>query len=167
MKRILAAIDWLNDQGGKIVSFLVVFMIIVMTYEVIARHVFNSPTTWARETVKFLLGGYAILAGAYVLRQNGHVNMDLLYRRLSIRKRAILDLATSTFLFLFAGVLLWYGADYAWSSLTIGETTGSTWNPPEFPIKLAIPIGAFLLLLQGLALFIRNVMTVITGIRPE
>jgi len=167
LKRVLALVDLISDRGGKLISFLVVFMIAAMTYEVIARYAFNAPTIWARETVQFLLGGYALLGGAYVLRHNGHVSMDIVYNRLSTRKRALLDVVTSAFFFLFCGILLWYGAEYAWHAFTLSETTGSTWSPPEFPIKLMIPVGAFLLLLQGLAAFIRNLLTAITGVRPE
>jgi TRAP-type mannitol/chloroaromatic compound transport system permease small subunit len=167
MKRFLNLIDKINDQGGKIISFLVIFMIGAMTYEVIARYIFDSPTIWSRETVQFLLGGYAILGGAYVFRHQGHVNMDILYSRLPPRWRAVADLITSGFFFLFCGVLLWFGAKYAWKSWDLGETTGSTWAPPEYFIKTTIPIGAFLIILQGLAKFIRDLMTVIRGVEYE
>jgi TRAP-type mannitol/chloroaromatic compound transport system permease small subunit len=167
MKRFLDLIDKINDQGGKIISFLVIFMIGAMTYEVIARYVFNSPTIWSRETVQFLLGGYAILGGAYVLRHQGHVNMDILYGRLPPRWRAVADVVTAGFFFLFCGVLMWFGAKYAWKSWGVGETTGSTWAPPEYFIKTAIPVGAFLIIIQGLAKFIRDFMTAIRGVEDE
>ena len=160
-------IDKINDQVGKLVSFLVIFMIIVMTYEVVARYFFNSPTIWARETVMFLLGGYALLGGAYVLRHEAHVSMDILYQRLSQRRRAILDLITYILFFLFCAVLLWKGIDYAWRSISLRETTDSDWGPPEYIVKTIIPVGAFLILLQGLAQFIRNMITAITGEKPE
>ena len=167
IRRMLAFIDALNDRAGKLVSFLVIFIIAAMIYEVVARYWFNSPTMWARETAMFLLGGYSLLGGAYVLRHKAHVNMDIVYNRLSPRKRAIADLITSLLFFLFCGVLLWWGIDYASHSLSVGETTGSTWNPPEFPIKLMIPVGVFLLLLQGLAKFVRDLITVVTGTERE
>ncbi len=167
MRRILATIDKLNDQVGKLVSFLVIAMIGVMVYEVVARYVFNSPTVWAYETVTFLLGAYAILGGAYVLRHGAHVNIDILSARLSPRKRAILDVITSTFFFLFCVVLLWKGAEWAARSVSLSETTWSSWAPPVYPIKILIPVGAFLLLIQGLAKFIRDLLTAITGARPE
>jgi TRAP-type mannitol/chloroaromatic compound transport system permease small subunit len=167
MRRLLAFIDAINDRGGKVISFLVVFMIAVMTYEVVARKFFDSPTIWADETIQFLLGGYAILGGGYVLRHAAHVNMDVFYIRMSVRRRAIVDLVTSAFFFLFCAVLLWIGAEQAWKSFSIRETTDSTWAPPEYFVKMAIPVGAFLILLQGLAKFIRDLMTAVTGARPE
>jgi len=165
--KFIDLIDKINDQVGKLISFLVIFMIIVMAYEVIARYFFNSPTIWARETVMFLLGGYALLGGAYVLRHEAHVNMDILYQRLSPKRRAILSLITYLLLFLFLAVLLWKGSEYAWRSIGLHETTDSDWGPPEYIIKTIIPIGAFLLLLQGFAQFIRNMITAITGAKPK
>ena len=167
MRRLLAIIDTINDQTGKVISCLIVFMIVAMTYEVVARYVFNAPTIWARESAQFLQGGFTILGGAYVLRHGAHVNMDILYGRLSPRRRAIVDLITSSLFFLFCGVLLWQGIDYAWHSFSVGETTGSTWAPPEGFIKMTIPIGAFLIILQGLAKFIRDFMTAVTGVETE
>jgi TRAP-type mannitol/chloroaromatic compound transport system permease small subunit len=167
MKRFLAIIDRVNDQVGKIVSFLVIFMIGVMVYEVVARYIFDSPTIWAYETATFILGTYAILGGAYVLRHQAHVNMDIVYGRLSVRKRAILDLITSGFFFLLCVVLLWKGIDYGWRSVQLSETTTSTFAPPVYPIKMMIPVGAFLILMQGLAKFIRDLMTAITGVKEE
>ncbi len=165
--RLIAAIDWLSDRTGKVVSLLIVFMIGAMAYEVIARYAFDSPTIWARETVQFLLGGYTILGGAYVLRHSGHVNMDILHARLSARRRAMVDVLTATLFVLFCGVLFWYGVDYAWKSISIGETTGSTWNPPEAVVKITIPLGALLVLLQGLSHLVRNLVIVVRGTEPE
>ncbi|UCC61202.1 MAG: TRAP transporter small permease subunit [Dehalococcoidia bacterium] len=167
MRRILRLIDHINDQVGKLISLLVIFMVGIMVYEVVARYVFDSPTIWAYETITFLLAGYAILGGAYVLRHGAHVNMDILYRRLSPRKQAILDLVTSGLFFLFCAVLIWKGSEWASRSIRLSETTTSTWAPVVYPIKMAIPVGAFLLLIQGLAKFIRDLMTAVTGERPE
>lgn len=163
VRRLLVLIDALSDLSGKATSFLVVAMLGAMCYEVVARYGFDSPTVWSRETAQFLLGGYAILGGAYVLRHGGHVNMDVLYSRLSVRKRAILDVLTSVFFFLFCGVLLWLGAEYAWKSVVIRETTGSPWSPPEYVVKIAIPVGALLILLQGFAKLLRDLRTAVTG----
>ncbi len=167
MRRILAAIDAINDRIGKAVSFLVIAIVGVMVYEVIARYVFDAPTKWAYETVTFILGAYAILGGAYALRHGAHVNMDILHSRLSPRRRAILDVITSVFFFLFCVVLLWKGSEWAARSIRLSEHTWSPWGPPVYPVKILIPIGAFLLLLQGLSKLIRDLLTAFTGARSE
>jgi len=159
----LHVIDNISDWSGKLVSFLIVFMIGLISYEVVLRYIFNAPTIWSHETSLFLYGAYAILAGAYTLRHRWHVNMDIVYARLSQRQRAIVDLLTSALFFVFCIVLLWHGGQFALRSLQLLETTTTPWDPPLYPLKLTIPVAAFLLLLQGLAKFIRDLIIAITG----
>ena len=163
LKFILHLIDNLSLWTGKVVSFLVLAMVGVTVYEVVLRYVFNSPTIWAFETNYLMFGAYSILGGAYTLYLKGHVNVDILYERLPIRKRAISDLATSVFFFLFSGILLWKMGIMAWDSLMIKEHLSSAWAPPVYPLKLIMFIGVLLLPLQGLAKFIRDWHMVLTG----
>jgi len=160
---VLHFIDVANERFGKIVSFLTVFMIGVITVEVVLRYVFNSPTLWAHETAQFLYGSYCILGGAYVLLNKAHVNMDVIYARLSTRARAILDVITSPLFFLFIVVMLWHGVFFAEKSVAMLEHTQTPWGPPIWPIKLMLPLAAFLFLLQGIAKLVRDIETAITG----
>jgi TRAP-type mannitol/chloroaromatic compound transport system permease small subunit len=105
-----------------------------------------------------LFGAYAILAGGYIMRTGGHVNVDILYSRLSKKSRAVLDILTSLLFFLFCTMLLVYGGSLAWDSLSRFEHSQSAWNPPLYPAKLMIPLAAVLLLLQGLVKLIRDIL---------
>lgn len=160
----LSVIDKISNQTGKIISvaFLIPFLG-CMSYEVVSRYVFNAPTRWSTETVGFLSGAYCIMGGAYALYHNRHVRMDVIYSRLSSRKKAVVDLITFPFFFLFCGVLVWFGWDFAWQSVLVREATSSAWGPPLYPFKLILPIGAFLLLLQGAVNFARNLNNAMTG----
>jgi TRAP-type mannitol/chloroaromatic compound transport system permease small subunit len=166
MERIkisLRTIDSISEWSGKMVSFLIIVITGVTIWEVILRYIFNSPTKWAFDAAYLVFGAYGVLGGAYTLYLNGHVNVDIVYGRLPLRVRAIIDLVTSVFFFLFCGLLLWKGGEMAWDSLKIMERGSSAWAPPVYPIKLTIPLGAFLLLLQGTAKFIRDLLKVIKG----
>jgi TRAP-type mannitol/chloroaromatic compound transport system permease small subunit len=59
--------------------------------------------------------------------------------------------------------MLVYGGRFAMNSLSFRETLSSAWAPPIYPIKFAIPVAAFLLLLQGLAKYIRDLHLAVTG----
>jgi len=163
IKIFLRSIDSISEWSGKMVSFLIIVITGVTIWEVILRYIFNSPTIWAFDAAYLIFGAYGVLGGAYTLYFRGHVNVDILYGRLPLRVRAIVDLVTSIFFFLFCGLLLWKGGEMAWDSLKILERGSSAWSPPVYPIKLAIPLGAFLLLLQGTAKFIRDLFKVIKG----
>lgn len=155
---ILSAIDRINDWLGRKLSLLLLIIFGILLMEVIRRYVFNSPTVWANELVQMLFGAYVVLSAGYILRWDGHVNVDIISSLLPPRAKALMDIITSLLSFLFCGVLLYYGVVLAWDSLSRWEHSESAWNPPVYPINLMIPTGALLLLLQVLAKFIRDLL---------
>lgn len=167
MKRSAASlcriIDTVSEYSGKGLSFLFIVLVGVLFYEVIARYVFNSPTHWAHETSIFLFGGSCVLGGAYVLFHKAHVNLDILYSRVSRRKQAILDLIAAPAFFFIMVLMIWHGTKFAATSWAVLERASTVWAPPIYPFKTLIPIAAFLLLLQGVAKFIRDLFFVIGG----
>ena len=159
----LRFINNMNDWVGKVVSFFVIPIMLILIWEVVARYVFDAPTFWAHETSEMFYGVHFMIAGSYCLRWKAHVNIDFLYGRLSVRRKAILDLFTWTVFFFFAGVLLWKTGLIGWTSFLRLEGTGSSWNPPLWPVKVAIPIAVALLLIQGISKYINDIYTAITG----
>ncbi|MCL6477566.1 MAG: TRAP transporter small permease subunit [Peptococcaceae bacterium] len=163
MSSFLSLIDRISEWTGKLSAFLIVILSFMIGYEVVSRYIFNRPTLWVNETSAMLFGAYIIFGGAYTLSAGGHINMDLVYQRFTKRQKALIDLITFWFFALFCVVLVWKGGDSAWYSLKNLEHSGTLWNPPVYPIKLVLPIGAFLLLLQGVAKFIRDAKILVGG----
>lgn len=149
-------IDTISDKTGKGVSFFILILAIALMYEVVARYVFNKPTQWAHELGMFMFGSACMLAGAYVLLHKAHVNLDLLYSRVTRRKQVILDLVTAPVFFFVMVLIIWYSTDFALNSWKMLEVSSSPWHPPYYPIKTIIPIAAILLLLQGIVKFTRD-----------
>lgn len=159
MKTFLHACDMINEYVGRFVGLtLVIPCTLLIAIEVFLRYVLNMPTMWGMPTAQFIFGIISVLAGGYTLLHQEHVTMDIIYKRLPMRMRAMMDLFTSIIFFLFAGAMLWKGTEFAWSSIVSSETYGQLWNPVIYPFKIMIPVGAFLILLQGLAKFIRDFM---------
>jgi TRAP-type mannitol/chloroaromatic compound transport system permease small subunit len=167
MRGFCRVIDWINEQGGKLISFLILILVVVVLYEICARYLFNRPTIWAQEISQMIYGAYVILLGGYVLRRGGHVNVEILYGKFSPRTRAIIDLFTWLLFFFFCGLLLIKGWEMAWDSFKVRETEPTTFAPPVYPIKMMIPLGALLILLQGLARFLRSLVLAISGKEME
>ena len=99
-------IDRLSLFCGEFVSYWAVIAVFVYYYEVIARYVFNSPTNWAHEAMYLMFGMQYLIAGAYAMLTETHVRVDIFYAPMRRRNKAIVDLATSVFFFIFAGTLL-------------------------------------------------------------
>jgi TRAP-type mannitol/chloroaromatic compound transport system permease small subunit len=163
LRLVLKAIDAFNRWVAKIVSWAVILIIGATVYEVVMRYVFGSPTQWVFEFNYLIHGPYFMLIGAYVLAIGGHVNVDIIYGRLSKRGQAVIDCLTAPLFFFFIIMMFYYGGQFALKSLAVRETLSSAWAPPIYPVKMAIPVAAAMVILQGAAQFVRNLYLVVTG----
>jgi len=163
MRIILKVIDAISDWSGRSVRWLAVFLIAVMTTEVIMRYVFNHPTMWAFE-ISIMLGAtiYA-LAWSYVHRHRANVRVDVIYTHLSPRVKGIIDVVGTLFLF-FPLIVILTGASIAnaWEAWVNSERLEQTfWYPPSGPLRTIVALGFILLALQGGANFFRDLYFVI------
>ena len=147
MKRTLGIIDNTVNWIGKIISFAIFAIAGVVLVAVVARTI-DHPFNWTFEIAYYLFGSCFLLAGSYALLQKQHVNIDILLRHLSPRKAAILNLCTWPVFFLFTGAILWGGIQMATRSVGIQEKFGTIWAPPLYPLKIMVPLGAFLIIIQ-------------------
>lgn len=163
----LRGVDAISEWSGKIVSFAILLMVAFMVLQVVTRYVLGRPLIWVLETTIFTFGIYIAILGAYTLHYRRHVKMDLLYSRWSPRTQAIVDLLTSVFFFLFYASLIWMGWEYFYEAWQFNETTMTSWRPIIYPVKLFIPVSAFLILLAGLAKFIRDLRCVLSPTKRQ
>lgn len=162
MLRLFHTIDRINEWVGKFVSLWIAAMTGIVVYEVIMRYIFNKPTIWVHELSLYIFGVMWILAGGYTLYGKRMVNMDVFYGRFSAKGQAIFDLCTFIFAIIFCVVLLWKSGADGWLSLKHLDTSGTAWDVPFYPVRLALPAGALLLLIQVLSKFIKD-LYLITG----
>ncbi|MBL8705357.1 MAG: TRAP transporter small permease subunit [Rhodospirillales bacterium] len=154
--RICNAIDWVNEWMGLAWGFSVVLVTIAAMWEIVARSFFGQATIWANETTIYLSAMTYLIAGGYALRHRRHVRIDVVYLMLSRRAQGRLDLLALLLFCVYAITLVWIGGEIAWTSILQREGTGTPWDPPIWPVKLAIPLAGLLLLLQGLANALRD-----------
>ncbi|MCE7026932.1 TRAP transporter small permease subunit [Jiella avicenniae] len=156
-------IDRLSFYSGEFVSYWAVIAVFVYYYEVVARYVFNSPTNWAHEGMYLMFGMQYLIMGAYAMLSESHVRVDIFYAPLSPRRKALADILTSVFFFIFAGVLLVTGWIFAADATRVNEVSFTEWQLAYWPFKWAIVVGAVLLLLQGVAKLAQDFRTLATG----
>lgn len=170
--RWTAAIDRLSDLAGRATLWLVGIMVLVGAFNAVARYLGRTTGTnlssnaylelqWYLFSVVFLLGG------AYALRHDAHVRVDLLLGRLGERGRAWIDLAGGLVFLLpfcvFMLVVSWPSVAASWA---VRETSPDPGGLPRYPIKAMILVGFALLLLQGIAEVAKRV-AVLRGARIE
>jgi len=159
----LRIIDATSDWTGKIVSFGIIIIIGSIIYAIILRSVFTLGSAWGLMTSGRVFFVYIMLGAAYVYRINGHVNMDILYRRFSPRARSIADIITFVSFLLFVVVMLFMAVKEAAEFAPMVRFSPWLFWPPYWPNYLLVPVGISLLLLQGLSRFVRNFYTAVTG----
>lgn len=153
-------IGWFNTRVGKIIEYGIFVIIGIMLIETVSRTIFNSPTEWSIELGKYILATYFVVGAGYILLCEGHVRMDALSRRWSAKRRAIFDLATFFTAIVYLTVLLRGGIDRTLYTLRFNQHAQTAWGSPLLPVRVIIVVGFSLLLLQAIALFIRDISIV-------
>ena len=155
-------VDTINEWTGKILSVVIIPMIVLTTIEVILRYAFDSPTIWVWDVNIQLLGLLTVMGAGYTLLHGGHVTVDVLTSLFSERMKAAMGLITAGLFFFSIGILFWRCGLESWSSLLQKEAYTSIWGPPVYPLKIAMSLGFLMLLLQGVADFLRKLKIVLS-----
>ena len=161
----IKVIDTFGDWVGKILAWLVIPLMGGLVYEVFARYAFNRPQVWVFEMTFMIYGGMFMLGAAYTLLKKMHIRTDILYERFSVRGQGFVD-ATLYLLIFFPGLIFLLDASWDLSYHSFGlreKSEASPWMPPIWPMKMAIPVGTGLLLLQGFSEFLKSVYAVWRG----
>jgi TRAP-type mannitol/chloroaromatic compound transport system permease small subunit len=169
MQKLLLTIDKISTFVGKVFSWLIVSLTLLITYEVFSRYALDAPHDWAFDGMIQMYGILFMMAGAYTLSKNGHVRGDVLYGFFPQRLQASLDL-TLYIIFFLPGViaLCWAGYLYAGDSWRIMEHSGITADgPPVYHFKTVIPVAGAFLLVQGIVEIIRCVICLKNGQWPS
>jgi len=162
MKKFLKFLDNISEWTGKIFCWTVVILTLLVVIEVIMRYCFNRPTLCNFEITVQLYAFHFMIVAAYTLLHGSHVSVDIIYSKFSKKSQAILDIISYLiFFFPFCMVILWKGIMLAARSWSLLETSWSACASPIYPIKTVIPLTAILLILQGLAIFIKKLHMVI------
>jgi TRAP-type mannitol/chloroaromatic compound transport system permease small subunit len=156
-------IELVNQRAGEFAAYWAVISVFVYYYEVIARYVFNSPTNWVHESMFLMYGMQYMLAGAYAYREDQHVRVDVIYTKFSPRGKALADIVTSMFFFIFIGVMFWTSWRFAADAINNDEHSFTEWGVQYWPVKLMMPIGAGLLFLQGISKLIKDIVFLSRG----
>jgi TRAP-type mannitol/chloroaromatic compound transport system permease small subunit len=164
LKAFLNGLDQISEWSGRIFVWLIIPLTLVVAYEVVSRRVFNAPNIWATEVTDYIYGAHFMLVAAYALLYKAHVCVDIVSQAFPPRVRGMFEiLAHLLFFFPFCIIMLYYGTDFAYTSWMQAETSGSAALPIVPEVKTAMPVAFALLLIQGIAVFIRSIYLTVKG----
>ena len=150
-------IDRMNAKAGEYVAYWAIVAVFAYYYEVLARFVFNSPTNWVHESMFLMFGMQYMISGAYAYREDQHVRVDVFYSKFSTRGKAMADIVSSVFFFIFTITMLWTGWRFAADAVANHESSFTEWGIQYWPVKLTLPLGAALIVLQGVSKLIKDI----------
>ena len=139
--------DKLVKYSGYLASALFITIGFIVSYEVIMRYLFTSPTIWVNEVSRFLQIWATYLALTYSFHKNDFIRITVIYDRLNDKGKKILDFISFIFILIFSSFVVYYGWLIAYDSLKVGRTSSTILDVPSFLTEVAIPLCfAFLVL---------------------
>ena len=157
MRGYIRIVDAINYRLGRIVMYGIFVMIGILLWSSISK-TFFLPSLWTLEVAQFAMVSYYILGGAYSIQLGSNVRMDLFYGGWSDRKKAQFDAFTVLFLIFYLGVLLYGAIESTSYSLQYNERSPTAWRPYLWPIKVIMCVGIFLVLLQAISEFFKDIL---------
>jgi len=163
LQRLAGGLDRLSQRTGEAVSWLTLFMVIVTCIVVVLRYVFDLGWIWLQESVTWMHATVFMIGAAYTLQREDHVRVDILYRGMTARKQAWVNLLGTLFLLLPTTLLILFSSvvyvSSSWQYQEVSQEAGGL--PALYMLKAMMPLGAALLSLQGLALGLRSLLVLL------
>lgn len=149
-------VDAVNYRVGRFSMYLLFVLMGILLWSSLTN-VLRQNAIWTLELAQFTMVAYYMLGGPYSLQLDSNVRMDLLYHRWSDRTRAWVDAFSIFALLFYLGVLLYGGVESTIYSLEYAERSPTAWRPYMAPIKIVMCVGIFLMLLQSISIFLKDV----------
>ena len=165
------AFGQINEYLGRAVSWLSLVMVVATFVIVVLRYAFNLNWIWFQESVTYMHAALFLVGAAYTLRHEGHVRVDIFYRKFSQRTRAWVDLGGTLLLLLPVCLFIFVASyDYVAQSWALQEGSREAGGlDGVFLLKSLILVMAGLLVLQGLSQAIQRLLLLlgVEGSRVE
>jgi TRAP-type mannitol/chloroaromatic compound transport system permease small subunit len=149
-------IEAINYRIGRAVMYGIFVMVGVLMWSSISK-TFFVPSLWTLEIAQFAMVAYYLLGGPYSMQLGSNVRMDLFYGNWSDMTKAKVDVCTILFLIFYLGTLLYGGTESTIYAFSYMERSPTAWRPYLWPIKLVMCFGIFMMLLQAIAEFCKDI----------
>ena len=165
--KISSAIDWINEQIGKLTMWLVLAAVLISAGNAIVRKVFNTSSNSLLEIQWYLFAGVFMLGVGYTLLRNAHVRIDFISSRLTRRTNAIIDiLGIVVFVIPLSLILINLSWPLFVGAYESGEMSQNAGGLIRWPVYLLMPAGFTILLVQAISELIKRI-AFLTGHRSE
>ncbi len=153
LKGYVRIIDAMNEGIGLFVAWLTSLLVLNVFYDTFMRYAFKKGHIALQELEWHIFSVIFLIGAAYTLKHDGHVRVDIIYTKLSDRAKAWIDLiGTFAFLIPFCLIVMYSTKGFIENSWAVREMSPDPGGlPARYILKSMIPLGFFLLMLQGIA----------------
>jgi len=165
--KLSGLIDALNERVGRLSYWLILAAVLISAGNATVRYVFDRSSNAWLEIQWYLFSAVFLFCAGYTLLHNQHVRIDVVASHLSKRARAWIDvLGTLFFLLPMATVIMWLSWPVFTQSYRIHEMSSNAGGLIIWPARLMVPVGFFLLVLQGISELIKRIAFLL-GLIPD
>ena len=160
-------IDGLNERVGKLAYWLTLAAVLVSSINALVRYAFDLSSNAWLELQWYLFSGVFLLCGGYALLHHAHVRIDVVYHRWSRRTQLYIDIFGHLFFLLPMAILIMALSWPVFVNAYVGhEVSSNSGGLIIWPARLLLPVGFFLLVLQGFSELIKSI-AVLKGLIPD
>lgn len=140
--------DRIIELGRDAAIAMIIFTMLGISARVVIRYTLGFPINWIVDVSTILQVYLTFLAGAWLLKEEGQISIDVVLSYLSPRPRFFLQMINSVLGGVMCAILTVYGVIETWSSWKLDLRLGMPMDPPKWILLIVIPAGSFLLLIQ-------------------
>jgi len=166
LERVIDTISSVDKKLAEAAGWVVVLMMLTISYDVIMRYLFNAPTTWSFEVNRYMLIMVVFIGGSWTLPAGGHVSVDIFTESIGGRKKILLDTVTSVMAGAYVLIFLIESSYFTWEAWeqNIKSTEYLAW--PLWPIRSFLVIGSAMLLLEYVIRILKNSLALFSSTNP-
>ncbi|CAG1004113.1 hypothetical protein RHDC4_03447 [Rhodocyclaceae bacterium] len=165
--KLSGLIDAINESIGKAATWLILIVVVISSGNAVMRYAANWSSNGLLEIQWYLFSAIFLFCAAYVLKKNEHIRIDVIAGRLSPRAQNWIDVfGLIVFLLPMVVLTMWLSWPVFMNAWNTGEVSSNPGGLVRWPVRLLLPVGFFLLLLQGLSELIKRI-AFLTGNGPN
>jgi TRAP-type mannitol/chloroaromatic compound transport system permease small subunit len=156
--KLSSGIDWLNEKFGVVANWLVLLACVISAGNAASRYLFSESSNGWLEVQWYMFAGMVLLGGPYTLKMNEHVRVDLIYGMVSEKTRIWIDIVCGVlFLLPICVILIYFTWPWFVESWRLDEGSPNAGGLIRWPVKLVLPVGFALMVLQGISELIKRI----------
>lgn len=156
MDRFSKIVKTTIEMAGRVCSLLILVIMLLVSYEVISRYAFNSPTSWAWLINKQIFGVFVLIGGSFALIHQCHIQIEMLYEHFPGGMKTFVRWLTLAMSLIFLGGLLWKSYTMGAMAWQVSEKATGVFKLPLYPLKMFMPLSVGLFVLGCIAVYGRR-----------